>query len=222
VTACARRAFDVVPTLVALLGARSDERMAFDLVGAVPLQISNPERQRPLLSTKRRQVCSLGDKASVRYDGIISPGRRCSRYRAACSRRRWAGANGLRRSCCPISVGCARSMRRCSPRTWSEVPPGDFGARWRTCSRPPALPQRRLAHRGGGAPQDPRAVAAAAARGSRHRLALPQCACGAPASVGVPVLAVVAVLAEGRKQLVAMELCCGGESSKRGRIVFTV
>jgi len=119
VTACARRAFDVVPTLVALLGARSDERMAFDLVGAVPLQISNPERQRPLLSTKRRQVCSLGDKASVRYDGIISPGRRCSRYRAACSRRRWAGANGLRRSCCPISVGCARSTRRCSPRTRS-------------------------------------------------------------------------------------------------------
>ena len=30
--------------------------------------------------------------------------------------------------------------------------------------------------------------------------------------VGVPVLAVVAVLAEGRKQLVALELCSGGES----------
>ena len=27
-----------------------------------------------MLSTKRRQVCSLGDKASVRYDGIVSPG----------------------------------------------------------------------------------------------------------------------------------------------------
>jgi len=40
--------------------------------------------------------------------------------------------------------------------------------------------------------------------------------------VGVPVLAVVAVLAKGRKQLVALELCSGGESSNRGRGAWTI